>query len=227
MNVFRISGNFLYEQRWVVAILVVYAAAMSSAVIWLGHHPSRQDVEFFVKQQSVLAAFFAASMATTIIHNDLKSRRIMSVLSKAVPRYEYLLSAAAASIVMALLYLGVAIGILLAVTRGLLPSDALAEQLLASVLLSILGVAAILCFATFVPPLFASALAAVALFAPAAVARGETAAAWCSPAFALGNVLLIGKPVATAVPPAMVHAILWFILAAILFQRRDIALPVD
>ncbi len=59
---------------------------------------------FYVQQQAIYICVFSAFLAADAIHNERKSRRILLVLSKAISRGEYLLAVILGTCAMAVAY---------------------------------------------------------------------------------------------------------------------------
>ena len=87
--VILIAGNFVREQRWVVAAWVAMAFGFAGIIAGVGGKPTSEDVEMYIAQQALYAVGLSVFLAASAIHNERKSRRIVAVLSKSVRRSQY------------------------------------------------------------------------------------------------------------------------------------------
>ena len=88
-SVILIAGNFVREQRWVVAAWVAMAFGLAGLLAGFGDQPNAEDVEVYVSQQALYAVGLGLFLAVSAIHNERRSRRIIAVLSKSVRRSQY------------------------------------------------------------------------------------------------------------------------------------------
>lgn len=84
-----IAGNYVREQRWIVAAWVAMALGFAGIIAGLDARPAAEDVDFYFSQQALFAVGLGAFLAASAIHNERKSRRIVAVLSKSVHRGQY------------------------------------------------------------------------------------------------------------------------------------------
>jgi len=89
-SVLLIAGNFVRQQRWVVAAWVGMAFGFAGIIAGVGGKPTAEDVELYVSQQALYAVGLSVFLAASAIHNERKSRRIVAVLAKSVRRSQYL-----------------------------------------------------------------------------------------------------------------------------------------
>ena len=224
-----IAGNFLREQRWFLVFLVGYVALVFGGIGAAIGGEHTDDVLALFWQQAGYAVFFSLFLAASAIHNDRKSRRILSVLSKAVTRRQYI----AGMLLGVTGAIGLYYAIIAAVTLWLLRHAAHAPRLFAT--LGLLGLACLLVsalalfFSTFLPPLLAMVAAGAAIGASAAL-RAWIPGADPLPVVSLMEAVMDGRisrlwwglPVIAAGEVVL----LWF-LAAWLFSRRDVAVAVE
>ena len=90
-NVFLIAGNHLRDQRWILLTMFSYVLFMSSIMGAVVHRSNYEDARFFVEQQMWFAVLFGMFLSTSAVNTDLRTRRLPSILSKAVQRWQYLL----------------------------------------------------------------------------------------------------------------------------------------
>ena len=88
--VLLIAGNFVREQRWVVAAWVALTFGFVGILAGLEGAPSAEDVQMYFSQQALYAVGLGVFLAASAIHNERKSRRILAVLSKSVRRSQYI-----------------------------------------------------------------------------------------------------------------------------------------
>ena len=87
--VILIAGNFVRQQRWVVAAWVAMAFGFAGIIAGVGGKADAEDAEMYFAQQALYALGLGVFLAVSAIHNERKSRRIVAVLSKAVRRSQY------------------------------------------------------------------------------------------------------------------------------------------
>ncbi len=230
-----IAANFLREHRWPVLILFAWIVLTAAAAGGFGRdRVVPDDVVFYVQQQAVYICVFSAFLAADAIHNERKSRRILLVLSKAVSRGEYLLSVILGTCVMAAAY-AVVFGVcgVWLTARAALPSGQLWSVVLLIIAGSIVSATVALFFSTFLNPYIATAITLVLFTAPGALhAQRHAWAVWLPGLPILVNLMRFdfrsewtGNWIAAIL--AVLQAVLFWGLAAAVFNRRDIAVPVE
>jgi ABC-type transport system involved in multi-copper enzyme maturation permease subunit len=229
-RVLLIATNYLHEQRWAVISLALYAPAMAAMMRGISHEPDQETLAFFLQQQGSFAVIFGMLFAGAAIYNDRRSRRILSIISKAVRRREYiagLLVGVWCS--MAVFIASVAASYTLAGGR-----DA-GRELSAILIPSALGMLAVaataLFFSTFLHPMFATVSAGIFLGMPALFSRVDVHLGRAiSPVY---YVLLHITTTKSAPAPyqlliwCVIHTVIFWAAASWMFAQRDIAVTVD
>ena len=90
-KVILIARNHLRDQRWVLATMFAYALIMSSVFAFFTGQPTSEDAHFFVEQQLWFGVLFSVFLSTAAVHTDMRTRRMLGIMSKAVHRSQYLL----------------------------------------------------------------------------------------------------------------------------------------
>lgn len=234
-RVLLIAANFLREARWYIVLMLALIVGMAAIMLAFGDHPSRDDLLFLVRQETVYGLAFALFMGSNAIRTDHRSRRILSLLSKAVERRQYiaglLLGTAAQSalyftvVAVCATWLGSAVGWASApVWRLVLPM---------TVVCALLAGAALL-FASFLHPLLAIGGASLWVLAEFWLeqAFGGDGARWLPLKSALRALFTFHLEGGGSVPweasvAAVVEAVVLWLIAAAIFERRDIAVAVD
>ncbi len=233
--VLLLATNFLRQHRW--PVLVLFAWNILTALAAGGFARERvvtDDVIFYLQQQAVYLCVFSAFLAASAIQNERKSRRILLVLSKAVSRGKYLLAILVAICAVAISYallFGVC-GVWLC-ARAMLPSAGLWAMVVLAIAGSVLASTAALFFSTFLNPYFA--LGATLLLFSAPTAFHPQAHSWhiASPGMSILLDILHFTfrpewiPHWSAAIFAIAESILLWALAALIFARIDIAVPVE
>jgi len=88
--IFLIAGNYVREQRWVLAAWVAMAFGFAAILAGFQGAPSVEDSQLYFSQQGLYAVGLSVFLVASAIHNERKSRRILAVLSKAVRRSQYI-----------------------------------------------------------------------------------------------------------------------------------------
>jgi ABC-type transport system involved in multi-copper enzyme maturation permease subunit len=232
--VLLIALNFLRQHRWPVLLLFAYIVFTAAAAGEFGRgRPVAVDVVFYIQQQAIFICLFSAFLAADAIHAERKSRRILLLLSKAISRAEYLLA-----IVFAVWTVAIAYAVLSALcsvwltARAMLSSDSLWPMLVLVIAGALISAAVAIFFSTFLNPYLATAFTLVVFCTPAAWHPHHYHAAWLPGFPLLMQFIDFGfrrgwSPNWMAVFAALVESILFWCLAVAIFQRRDIAVPVE
>jgi len=231
-----IAINFVREQRWPILVMLLWVLLL--AFLGLTTEAGRQgeDLLFVFKQVAVYVVAFGVFFGSSAIFNDRRSRRILSVLSKAIGRKEYLT--------------GLVLGITLAsaiycFALGVTGSWTLGEAgfpvrqvwflmlcLLAACMLA--GTVALM-FSTFLNPFFAAGATAATMGLPFLLSHTSGNAQWrlVIPVNALAAAVLkssFDAPATGSWLPIFLAlgetCVFWF-LAARIFSYMDIAVSVE
>jgi ABC-type transport system involved in multi-copper enzyme maturation permease subunit len=226
-----IAANYLREQRWAVILLLLWVVL--SAVLASVGQLEPGDVLFFLKQQAVYGVAFSAFLAASSIYNERRSRRILAVLSKGIERSEYLAGLLGGVLLAAGIYLGAmgAFGSLLFSVASI-PISHLWQLLALLLVACALAATCALLFATLVPPIVAVACAAVVLGLGVGLTQIGVTRSFL-PVYALVEQLTSytysphWSPDWTPAIWGTAQAILLWLAASWIFERRDIAVAVE
>ena len=230
-----IAANFLRQHRWPVLLLFGWILLTAAAAGNFGRgRPVPADVIFHAQQQSIYICIFSAFLSADAIHGERKSRRILLLLSKAVSRAEYLLAIASAVMAMAVAYalLSAICGVWLS-ANGMVSSAALWPLCVLVIATALISATATMFFATFLNPYIATACTLAMFSAPMTLhAYRHPWSAWWPGLPLFMQFLHFGvhgewSPNWSTVFAAVVESVLFFVAAAIVFERRDIAVPVE
>ncbi len=231
--VLLIAGNFVRENRWPLITLLVYVGVFGGAVAFLASS-SLDEAIFFLRSVGVYGLAFTGLLAASGINNERRSRRMLAVLSKGIERWQYLTGLLLGAMCDAALY-SLALGGIgtIAVVRHRQPAEAV--WMLVGLLITsfLLAAAAALFFSTFLHPLMATATAAVTLALMGAVGR-VLGGFWANvlPGYTLADAMINfglrdwNVPWA-ACAWAVAQSCIFWLLAAAVFSRRDIAVAVE
>lgn len=175
--VWLIAGNFVREQRWPILILLGWVALLSAAAGLSDLRRSPDDVFMLFQQVAVYILVFSLFFGASAIRNELRTRRILAVLSKGISRRQYI-AGLLLGIVTAVVVYCLALG---AAGSWVLPQAGVPAArfwfLLAGLLAaSLLTACLALFFSIFMHPLLATGATVVIVGAPLLVA-----AIWHSP----------------------------------------------
>jgi ABC-type transport system involved in multi-copper enzyme maturation permease subunit len=233
IQILLIAGNFMRENRWPLLTLLVYVAVFGGAMAFMAD-ASLDDTLFFLRSVGVYGLAFTGLMAASAINNERRTRRMLAVLSKGIERSQYLTGLLLGVMFNAGIYCA-AVGAIgtLALARHGQPAGKIWELvgvLMASFLLA--GSAALF-FSTFLHPLMAAAAAGITLATLGAAGR-VLGPPWAQvlPAYTLTDAMIsfglqAWRVPLTAAAWAAVHSILFWMLAAMVFARRDIAVAIE
>jgi ABC-type transport system involved in multi-copper enzyme maturation permease subunit len=229
-----IALNLLRENRWTVVALVLYALAFAP-VMASDNGRSSENLEAYFQMLSGYLVFFAAFLADYASFNERKTRRILSVLSKGVTRGQYIAGLLCGIFLASgLQVLGLALGGSWIASRLSLP---LVPLWIAAALLWIaccLAATVATFFSAFLHPLLAMVCASIVISLPIIASHFANAgAAIAMPVYSL--VLSASQRIGGAASPAfmpqiliaVIEGIIFALLAARVFQKRDIALAIE
>jgi ABC-type Na+ efflux pump permease subunit len=231
----QIAANFLREHRWPVLILFAWIVLTAAAAGDFGKgRPVNDDVIFYCQQQAIYICVFSAFLAADAIHNERKSRRILLVLSKAISRGEYLLAVILGTCTMAVAYALVfgLCGVWLT-ARAELPGGQLWSVVILVIAGSAIAATVALFFSTFLNPYVATAITLLLFCAPGAIhAQRHAWGMWLPGLPILTEIMKFSfRPdwvLRWAAPVvAIVQSVFFWLIAAAVFNRRDIAVPVE
>jgi ABC-type transport system involved in multi-copper enzyme maturation permease subunit len=231
--VLLIALNFLRESRWAILLLLLWAM-ISGAAAGYSISESQDDALFFLKQQAVYGVVFTAFLASSAIYNQRRSRRILSVLSKAISRAEYLAGLEVGFLSAAAVY-SAAVAILGAwvfARAGFSVSHFIPVAIMLFAASALAGSVALL-FSTFLSPLFAIALTAIVVGINGVfVQMSSGVLAQVMPAYVLMQSMLgfsldNWTPAWTAAGWALLESAAVWALASLVFFYRDLAVAIE
>ena len=220
--VLLIAANFFREQRILFGLMIAYVVLGGGTLAVLPHAPEVDDVIFLIKQHAAYAVLLGVALASTAIHNERKSRRILAVLLKGITRGQYLAGILLGSVSVLLAYL---------FCLGIIATALLARVGVAAVQgWTVLGIAAIatllaaaitIFYSTFAHPWVALPLTFVTIALPIfpVAALLKQLAGWGAGV----DVLLRSSLISIALAETMA----FWLLAAWAFRNRDIAVAVE
>lgn len=232
--VWLIAGNFLREQRWPIVILLGWVALLSAAAGFSELRRNPEDLFMLFEQVAIYIVVFSLFFGASAIRNDLRTRRILAVLSKGVSRRQYiagLLLGIVIAIVIYCLALG-ASGFWVLPPAGV-PIARFALLLAGLAAASLLTACMALFFSIFLHPLLATGATVVVVGAPLAIAavwNGYWAAV--IPVYSILEGFLGLSQASTAVAAwlavlAFAEAVLLWLASAWAFSWKDVAVAVE
>ncbi len=235
MPIFLIAANLLREQRMPVIFLMLWSGVIAAAFSFGEEELIQNDFVFLLGQQALYAVGFSAFVATFSVHNERRSRRILSVLSRAIERRTYLAGILLGVALCFSLYCIAISASSLWITRnlGYQPLD-FAKLVVVLIVACLLTAAIGLFFATFLDPLPATAATALLIAIPGLPAKlvGEL---WVHsiPVYSLSSSVMrfsfdsAWMPSGSILAWGVVEALGFWLLASWIFARRDVAVAVE
>jgi ABC-type transport system involved in multi-copper enzyme maturation permease subunit len=233
--VILIAVNFVREQRWPIFVLLLWILLLALLGLVSDVSREREELLFIFKQVAVYVIVFSIFFGGSAIYNERKTRRILAVLSKAVGRQQYL-SGLVLGVTMACTIYCLSLGITGSWTLG--QSGFPVSQvwfLMACVIAActLAGTVALM-FSTFLNPYFAAGATAAVLGLPALASYlGLTRWAEAIPVYTLTTAVMNtsfkspGSPFWPPIALAVGETVFFWILAARIFSRVDIAVAVE
>src|SRR5215813_3425677 len=226
-TIFLLGANFVRTQLVLIAIVLAYMICLTG---FLAFHEQLPDLIFFVRQQAIYAIALAAMVMVTAIPNDRKSRRILSVLSKSIHRWQYLGGLLCGAVMIAGIFcLEVGLSALWLANQAGMPLAGLTQLLLMLFLASAAGASVALFCSVFLHPLLALAATMSILFFPfAAEIKG-----WHPPgdlfpvstamrAVINFNFQSSGSSLWRIAAGAVIQTVVFWVAASAVFARRDV-----
>ena len=225
-----IAQHLLWQNRWLFLMLMLWPYVMT-AILCFGGQPDPDDALWMLHQECFAGLALVAVTGSTLLGNEQRSRRIITVLARAVSRPQYLLSLLITAWLPLVLYVS---GFLIS---GIFMASLLHESyqgiLLMAVAQLVLGIwaGAVSIFWSILLPQIVASIVSVGCVG-VAVYVGELA--WIGPGrllLALFQTSISGKsaPGTTGTDAALtiLAGAVWFTAASWLFTRRDLNLVID
>jgi len=233
--VLLIAVNFVREQRWPILTLLLWVLLFAFLGLVTDIHGQREDLLFVFKQDALYLLAFSVFFGGSAIYNERRSRRILSVLSKAVGRQQYL-SGLVLGVTLACAVYCFVLGLTGSWTLGVtgFPVSHILFLMVCLIAACMLAGTVALMFSTFLNPFFAAAATAMVLGAPA-LAGQFVGPLWekVIPVWKLGATVMEssfdGPWPASWVPVvlAVVETLAFWLLSARIFAYVDIAVAVE
>lgn len=234
--VFLIAINFVREQRWPILVMLLWVLLLAFLGLTTGAAGQREDLLFVFKQVAVYFVAFSVFFGCSAIYNERRSRRILSVLSKAVARQQYL-SGLVLGITIACAIYCFALGITGSWTLGEagFPVSQVWFLMVCLIAACTLAGTVALMFSTFLNPFFAAGATATVMVLPAVLSRIHGLSY-------LGNVMPVSELAITVVNSsfgapgkvswrpiilAVIETLVCWLLSARIFSYVDIAVSVE
>ena len=191
---------------------------------------SEEDTLFLLRSTSMYGLAFTGLLSASAINNERRTRRILAVLSKGIDRGQYLAGLLSGSMLASGVYCATIFAVGYLGTHKLIALLPFAIMLMA---LYLLAATVAMAFSTFFHPLMASAAAGLFLGAEGFVAR-SLGGSWRSllpPWTLVDGAVNYGAPGWTApwaaCVAAVIHAVIFWMVASAIFARRDIAVALE
>ena len=168
--VLLLAGSFVRQNRWLLLVFILWPIVLG-VFVWSPHHTATSaDVLEIVQQELLYGLVIVTFLASSAIHNEKRSRRILGVLSKAVSRMQYLLGFLIGAVCFAVVYFLMVDLSVLWLLGALTPMKGVMAFSLQGVVASTWAVSLGLLFSTFAYPFIAATIAGAATLGPVIVA---------------------------------------------------------
>jgi hypothetical protein len=229
-----VAMNIAREQMWPLFFLLLWVLGWIAFGLF-DPHGAPDDALMIFRQLGMYGVAFAVFFGSSAIPADLKSRRILAVLSKAVSRFQYL-AGVLAGIALVLGVFCLCTGLTASWLLGRFGYDlgALWFRMLALFAACLLAASLTLLFSTFLPPLFAAIGSAMLAGVPALLTtQGSTIARYVIPVYGLLEPMMrddfnnVGNGNMGMVMLGLAESALLLWIATWIFARRDLAVSVE
>ena len=231
-KIWQITRRLLYQNRWIYLFLMLWPFGLAAILLVPAARPEMDDVLSILHQECLYGLGLVAFTGSALLGNEQRSRRIATVLSRAVSRRQYFFALASAA------WLPLAFYVVSFVVSGTMlfaaidrPWVLLFVLALAQLVLGVWTAAAALFFSTWLPMMLAST-ASLGLLALLGFAGYE----W--PGFAPARLLFVmtqgdlGAAARLLRDPGgfiliILGAGILFAAGTAIFERRDLGLKSD
>jgi len=234
--VLLIAINFVREQRWPILVMLLSVLLLAFLGLTTGAAGRGDDLLFVFKQVAVYFVAFSVFFGCSAIYNERRSRRILSVLSKAVSRQQYL-SGLVLGITIACAIYCFALGMTGSWTLGEagFPVSQVWFLMICLIAACTLAGTVALMFSTFLNPFFAAGATAAVMVVPFVLSRtaGLSYLEFFMPVSTLATTVITssfnspGKVSWFPVILAVLETLLYWLLSTRIFSYMDIAVSVE
>lgn len=228
-----IAVNFVRQQRLVMYIFLIWIIGFG-VVYGLWGQADASDVLALFHQQAAYGVIFTLFLAATSVRGERRSRRILTVLSKGIHRYEYLGGLMLGSVLMTFIYMGT-LGFIytwLAMRLGF--HAQLWTTVVAATLAAIVVSAIATTFSTFAHPLLATIGTVIVAGLPAGMQawKGTEVGIWSPVAYVVQQIFqsdfAYGWPGGWDFAViAAAECLLFWTLAILIFRTRDVTTAIE
>ena len=232
MKIWRITRRLLHQNRWIYLFLMLWPFGLAAILLVPAAKPEMDDVLTILHQECLYGLGLVAFTGSALLGNEQRSRRVATVLSRAVSRRQYFFALASAAWLPQAFYVVsfVLSGIALFVEIDR-PWTLLFALALAQLVLGMWTAAAALFFATWLPMMLASAASLASLGV-----LGFAGYVW--PSFAAARLLFVltqgdlGETARLLRHPSgfvliVAGSAILFSAGTAIFEHRDLALKSD
>jgi hypothetical protein len=222
-----LGANFVRSQFLLLAIVLAYVVCLSS---FLAFHEQLADLIFFIRQQAIYSIALGALVMVPALQNERKSRRVLSVLSKGIHRWQYLAGLLCGAIAVAGLFcLEVGLSAIWLARQASMPVAGLAELTLILFFACAAATSTALFCSVFLHPFLALPATAVILLVPyAAELNGLHLPGYFFPVSAALRLVFNftfqrpGSGLMVIGCAAVIHAVVFWLAGCAAFARQDV-----
>lgn len=233
MKAWAIAQRLIAQNRWLYLFLVLWPLLMALVLLLPSNPPLPEDVISILHQESLYGLALVIFSGSIQLGNEERSRRVVSVLSRAVTRRQYLLSLCMAAWLPLIFY---AASLLLSAVILSANWIRFAWTLMAMLLIGLWAATVAVFFAAWLPSILASMASLLLLSTMAFVAadlpylgfsqllRAVTRDGGDPPPDLAG---MTGRALLSGGITAVILAGVFFAAAVFIFERRDLRLKLD
>lgn len=225
--VLLLAKSFIRQNRWLLLAFVLWPFLLGGFIWSPQHRANKIEVTEILQQEVFYGVAVVAFLASSAIHNEKRSRRIIGVLSKGISRGQYLWGLLLACGAFALIYFAAVAAAVIWLLRTSGPTVLGCICLIAEGFSAAFWAAALsLLFATFLHPFLAAAVAGSAAFAPLAMSKPNAGIASAAILMSAAGGLA-PNIVWPAVAAALLEGMTFTFIAIRIFATRDVTLNIE
>lgn len=157
MKTLLLAHRLLWMNRWLLLLLILWPYAMAAILLLPDGRPAPEDVLSILREECLYSVALVAFSGASLLGNEQRSRRIITVLARAVSRSQYLFALLQAAWIPLILYVvGFSLSACLLAQLAGAPLDAVWKMALLQLTAGLWMACVSIFFSVFLPSILAS-----------------------------------------------------------------------